>query len=127
MTLEDSMPWPDHQGGHAFRLRVMAPAQEMANVSRACREFGTSRSLFSRQDTGTAYRRRKRYLAYGPDGLHSRRHGPRRGHPATLGLQVALALAWPTWGPARLANQLRRPEPGSLRIAPRTSTACCAG
>jgi len=54
MTLEDSM--------HAFRLRVMARAQEMRDVSQACREFGISRSLF--------YRWRERYLAYGLDGLH---------------------------------------------------------
>ena len=37
MTLEDSM--------HAFGLRVMVRAQELGNVTRACREFGASRSL----------------------------------------------------------------------------------
>lgn len=62
MTLEDNI--------HAFRLRVMVRAQGLHNVSRACREFGISRTLF--------YRWRKRYLAYGPDGLHPRRQGPRR-------------------------------------------------
>jgi len=40
MTLEDSI--------HAFRLRVMARAQELRNVTQACREFGISRSLFYR-------------------------------------------------------------------------------
>lgn len=109
MTLDDSV--------HAFRLRVMARAQALGNVSRACRELGISRSLF--------YRWRKRYLAYGPDGLHPRRHGPRRGRPSTLSVQaeraiLALALAWPTWGPARLAVQLARPEHGGLPIAPST-------
>ena len=109
MTLEDSI--------HAFRLRVMARAHALGNVTQACREFGISRSLF--------YRWRKRYLAYGPDGLHPRRHGPRRGRPPTLSLQVerailALALAWPTWGPARLAVQLARPEHGGWRVAPTT-------
>jgi len=99
MTLDDSIPCPGHQGGHASRLRVMARAQEMGNVTRACRESGISRSLF--------YRRWKRYLAYGRDGLHPRRQGPHRGLPQLLSvraeraiLALALTLAWPTWGPA---------------------------
>jgi transposase InsO family protein len=109
MTLEDSI--------HAFRLRVMVRAQELHNVSRACREFGISRTLF--------YRWRKRYLAYGPEGLHPRRLGARRGRPPRLDVQaeraiLALALAWPTWGPVQLADQLRRREHGGLRIAAST-------
>ncbi len=109
MTLDDSI--------QAFRQRVMARAAALGNVSQACRETGISRSLF--------YRWRKRYLAYGPDGLHPRRRGPRRGRPSTLSLQaeraiLALALAWPTWGPARLAVQLARPEHGRWRVAPAT-------
>jgi transposase-like protein len=63
MTLEDSV--------HSFRLRVMARAQELGNMTQACREFGISRALF--------YRWRKRYLAYGRDRLHPSRQGPRRG------------------------------------------------
>lgn len=109
MTLEDSI--------HAFRLRVIARAQALGNVSQACREVGISRSLF--------YRWKQRYLAYGPDGLHPRRHGPARGRPSSLSVQaehaiLALALAWPTWGPARLAVQLARPEHGGWRLAPTT-------
>lgn len=82
MTLEDSV--------HAFRLRLMARAQALRNVSKACREVGVSRTLF--------YRWRKRYLAYGPDGLHPRHQGPRRGRPPGLSQQeeraiLALALA----------------------------------
>jgi transposase InsO family protein len=104
MTLEDSV--------HASRLRVMARAQVLGNVSQACREVGISRSLF--------YRWRQRYVAYGPDGLHPRRRGPRRGRPSLLSVQAEraiLALAWPTWGPARLAVQLARPEHGDLHVA----------
>jgi len=109
MTLDDSI--------HAFRLRVMLRAQELHNVSQACREFGISRTLF--------YRWRKRYLAYGADGLHPRRAGPRSGRPPCLSVQaeraiLALALAWPTWGPVQLADQLRRPEHGGLRFASST-------
>jgi len=33
---------------------------------------------------------------------------------------VALALAWPSWGPAQLPNQLRRREHGGLPVAPGT-------
>ena len=109
MTLEDSI--------HAFRLRVMIRAQELHNVSRACREFGISRTLF--------YRWRKRYLTYGPDGLHPRRQGPARGRPPLLSVQaeraiLALALAWPTWGPVQLAAQLRRREHGGLCVTSST-------
>ena len=109
MTLEDSI--------HAFRLRVMTRAQELHNVSQACREFGISRTLF--------YRWRERYLAYGRDGLHPRRQGPRRARPPLLSFQaeraiLALALAWPTWGPVQLADQLRRREHGGLRLASST-------
>jgi hypothetical protein len=65
---------------------------------------------------------RKLYLAYGPDGLHPRRLGLRRGRPPLLSVQaeraiLALALAWPTCGPAQLDDQLRRREHGGLRLA----------
>jgi transposase InsO family protein len=109
MTLNDSI-----QG---LRLHVMYRAQELGNVSQACREAGISRSLF--------YRWRKRYLAYGPEGLHPRRTAARRGRPSTVPVAVeravlAMALAWPTWGPARLSAQLTRPEHGGYRVAPAT-------
>lgn len=109
MTLDDSV--------HAFRLRLMTRAQALGNVSQACRELGISRSLF--------YRWRKRYLAYGPDGLHPRRLAARPGRPPMLSVQaeraiLALAVTWPTWGPLQLALQLRLPEHGSWRVAPST-------
>jgi len=109
MTLEDSV--------HAIRLRLMARAQALGNVSQACREFGISRCLF--------YRWRKRYLAYGPDGLHPRWTGVRRGRPPMVSVQaeraiLALAIACPTWGPVQLAFQLRRPRHGGWRVAPST-------
>lgn len=109
MTLEDSI--------HAFRLRVMARAQQLDNVARACREFGISRTLF--------YRWRRRYMAYGPDGLHPGRQAACRGRAPQLSAQdertiLALALAWPTWGPEQLSDQLGRPEHAGLRIAPST-------
>ena len=109
MTLEDSV--------YEMRRRVMGRAQILQNVAQACREFGISRTLF--------YRWRKRFLAYGPDGLHPGRGGASRGRPPELSVQaereiLALALAWPTWGPARLALQLRRSEHGGLQVPPST-------
>ena len=57
MTLEDSV--------HAFRLRLFRRADELGNVSAACREAGLSRSLY--------YQLRKRFVRYGPEGLHPKR------------------------------------------------------
>ncbi len=97
MTLEDSIL--------AFRLRVMARAEELRNVSAACREAGISRTLF--------YRWRRRFERYGRDGLHPRRRQARPGRPPQVPphverLVVGHALAWPTWGCRRVSLQLAR-------------------
>lgn len=97
MTLEDKV--------HAFRLHVLHRAQELGNVSAACREAGISRTLF--------YRWRRRFALYGRDGLHPRKTESRRGRPVQLSPVderkiVATALAWPTWGPNRVSLQLAR-------------------
>jgi len=57
MTLEDKV--------HASRLRVLQRAEELGNVSAACREAGITRTLY--------YRGKKRFTLYGTDGLHPRR------------------------------------------------------
>jgi transposase InsO family protein len=95
MTLEDKV--------HGFRLHLFRRAQELGNVSAACRECGVSRSLY--------YQLRGRFVRYGPDGLHPTRRRGRPGRPpqldATVERQVlALALSWPTWGPRQLSDQL---------------------
>jgi transposase InsO family protein len=97
MTLEDRV--------QAQRLHVFRRAEELGNVSAACREAGISRTLF--------YRWKQGYEAYGADALHPRRLRARPGRPSEVPAQlertvVALALAWPTWGPQRLAVQLAR-------------------
>ena len=97
MTLEDSIL--------AFRLRVMTRAEELRNVSAACREAGISRTLF--------YRWRRRCERYGRDGLHPRRRQARPGRPPQVPphgerLVVGQALAWPTWGCRRVSLQLAR-------------------
>ena len=96
MTLEDKV--------HAFRLRVLQRAEELHNVSAACREAGISRTLF--------YRWKKRFTLYGADGLHPRRTAARPGRPVQLDTTkqrriLAMALTWPTWGPQRVSDQLR--------------------
>ena len=95
MTLEDKV--------HAFRLLLFRRAQELGNVSAACEELGVSRSLY--------YQLRKRFLRYGPDGLHPKRRQGRPGRPPQLDPMVerqviALALAWPSFGPQQLSDQL---------------------
>ena len=97
MTLEDKV--------HAFRLRVLQRAEELGNVSAACREAGISRTLY--------YRWKKRFTLYGIDGLHPKRTATRQGRPVQLDAIkerriVAMALACPTWGPQRLSDQLQR-------------------
>jgi transposase InsO family protein len=110
MTLEDRV--------QALRLLAFRRADELKNVSAACRELGLSRSLF--------YRWKQRFERYGPDGLHPRRTRARRGRPPAVPAQVeravvALALAWPTWGPNRLAVQLAHQQ--GIEIAPSTAAA----
>src|SRR5581483_11892783 len=90
-------------------------AQALGNVSAACREAGISRTLF--------YRWRQRFERYGLDGLHPRRRQARRGRPPQTPphverLVVGLALAWPTWGAARIAAHLA--QQGLARLAPST-------
>ena len=96
MTLEDNV--------QRNRLRVLQRAQELGNVSAACREAGISRTLF--------YRWRRRFTLYGADGLHPRRTASRPGRPVQLDTTkqrriLAMALTWPTWGPQRVSDQLR--------------------
>jgi transposase InsO family protein len=106
MTLEDRV--------QAQRLHVFRRAEELGNVSAACREAGISRARF--------YELRKRYAQYGVDGLHPRRTKARPGRPPSVPVHIertviGLALSWPTWGPNRLSVQLARQ---GIEIAPST-------
>jgi transposase InsO family protein len=106
MTLEDSV--------QALRLHVFRRADELGNVSAACREAGVSRALF--------YRWKQRFSRYGADGLHPKRTQTRPGRPPSVPAHVersvlAMALSWPTWGPNRLSAQLARQ---GIEIAPST-------
>lgn len=106
MTLEDKV--------HAFRLHVLQRAEELGNVSAACRESGISRTLF--------YRWKKRFTCYGIDGLHPRRNKSSPGRRPQLDSTkerkiIAMALSWPGWGPKRLSLQLERE---SVVVSPTT-------
>ena len=106
MTLEEKVL--------ALRLLVMRRAQELHNVSVACRQLGISRTLF--------YRWRQRFLRYGADGLTPRpprRARPRQQAPAEVEQAVlAYVRLWPTHGPARIAQQLTRPGGPVTQLSP---------
>lgn len=106
MTLADSI--------HTQRLRVLHAAEQLGNVSEACRRHGMSRTLF--------YRLRKRFEVYGADGVHPKRQTAARGRPSPISVQVerqviALAVAWPTCGPQWYSDQLARQ---GVPVAPTT-------
>ncbi len=106
MTLEDRV--------HALRLRLFRRAEELGNVSGACREAGVSRSAY--------YQLRQRFLCYGADGLHPKHRRGRPGRPPELEAVVELrilaeALAQPAWGPQRISDQLGM---RGIRVAPST-------
>jgi len=88
MTLEDKV--------QSLRLHALQRAQQLGNVSAACRELGISRTVF--------YRWRSRLASYGVDGLHPKRQSANQGRPHSLSVQdeqaiLALAIGYPTRGP----------------------------
>ena len=110
MTLEDKV--------HILRLRVFRRAEELGNVSAACREAGISRSGY--------YQLRERFERYGADGLHPKFRKGRPGRPPRLGPVVerqviAMSLAWPSWGPRQLSSQLALK---GIEVAPSTVYRC---
>src|SRR5712671_6555335 len=107
MTLDDKV--------HGLRLQVIRRAEQLGNVSRACREAGISRALF--------YRWRQRLERYGQDGVHPRRHRARPGRPVQLAaeterLLLSVAVSAATWGASRIAAYLH--HRWQLRVAPST-------
>ena len=64
--------------GQLQRLRPFRRAEELGNVSQACREIGLARSLYDRL--------RGPFLAYGPIGLHPKHRRGRPGRPLSSGL-----------------------------------------
>ena len=107
MTLDEKV--------HGLRLHVIRRAQELGNVSRACREAGISRALF--------YRWHHRLERYGVDGVHPRRYQARPGRPVELApemerLVLSVAVSAATWGAGRITAYVGRQW--GLRVAPST-------
>ncbi len=82
------------------KLSLLELANEMSNVSKACRIMGYSRQQF--------YEIRRNYQTYGADGLIDRLPGARGPHPNRVSEEVEAAT---------LAHALDHPTHGALRVA----------
>ncbi len=82
------------------KLSLLELAQEMDNVSKACRIMGYSRQQF--------YEIRRNYQTYGAEGLIDRLPGARGPHPNRVSEEVETAI---------LDHALDHPSHGALRVA----------
>lgn len=85
------------------KLSLLQLAQELGNVSKACKIVGYSRQQF--------YEIRRNFQTFGAEGLVDRVAGPRNPHPNRVSAEVeeailAFALEHPTYGPQRTADEL---------------------
>jgi len=84
------------------RINLLLLAKSIKNISAACRQYGVSRTVY--------YKYKQRYLAYGIEGLKDKQRRP-PVMPNTTKKKIvekvlAIAKKYPTYGPARLANEL---------------------
>jgi transposase InsO family protein len=95
------------------RLRLFALAKEMGSVRAACRLLGVHHSTY--------YRWRRQLVRYGTEILRPReRRQPRMPNAISPMFEqriLALALAYPGWGPDRLSLELGRPKWGGLKVS----------
>ncbi|MEZ4425426.1 MAG: IS481 family transposase [Gemmatimonadota bacterium] len=85
------------------KLSLLQLAQELGNVSKACKIVGYSRQQF--------YEIRRNFQTFGAEGLLDRLPGPRGPHPNRVSAEVEqaildYALECPTHGPQRVADEL---------------------
>jgi len=96
-----------------FRLRLFTLAEELGNVSAACRAMGVHRSTY--------YRLKRKVDRWGLEALNVReRRRPRMPNEIGPHLEqriVAFALGNPALGPRRISAELRREKWGGLRIS----------
>jgi transposase InsO family protein len=96
-----------------YRLRLFTLAEELGNVSEACRRMGVSRSTY--------YAWKPRLERYGLDGLRVReRRRPRMPNQTGPHLEhriLAFSLGQPGLGPRRIAAELARAQWGGIRIS----------
>lgn len=82
------------------KLSLLQLAQEMGNVSKACKLLGYSRQQF--------YEIRRNYQTFGAEGLVDRLPGPKSPHPNRVSEEVEKAV---------LAHSLTHPSHGCLAVA----------
>ena len=103
----------EHDVLFGFRLRLLALAQELDNVSEACRLMDVNRSMY--------YRLKKRVDRWGLEALRVReRRRPRMPNELGPHLEqriIAFSLAHPGYGPRRVSAELRREKWGGLRVS----------
>ena len=96
-----------------YRLRLFTLAEELGNVSAACRAMGVDRSTY--------YRLKKRVDRWGLEALNVReRRRPRMPNQIGPHLEqriIAFALGHPGYGPRRISAELAREKWGGLRIS----------
>jgi hypothetical protein len=86
------------------KLSLLQLAQDLANVSRACKVMGYSRQQF--------YEIRRNFQTYGADGLIDRLPGAKGPHPNRVSAEIEqaildYALAHPCYGATRVEQELR--------------------
>jgi transposase len=103
----------EHDVLFGFRLRLFTLAEELGNVSAACRQMGVDRSTY--------YRLKKKVDRWGLEALRVReRRRPRMPNEIGPHLEqriVAFALGNPGLGPRRIAAELARERWGGIRIS----------
>ena len=96
-----------------IRLRLFTLAEELGNVSAACRAMGVDRSTY--------YRLKQRVDRWGLEALNVReRRRPRMPNQIGPHLEeriIAFALGHPGYGPRRISAELAREKWGGLRIS----------
>lgn len=84
------------------RINLLLYAKSIKNVSKAARLFGVSRTVY--------YKYKKRYEVYGIEGLKDKKRQapvmPNKTKKDIAGKVLDIAKRYPTYGPARLANEL---------------------
>jgi transposase InsO family protein len=96
-----------------YRLRLFTLAEELGNVSEACRRMGVSRSTY--------YAWKPKLERYGLDGLRVReRRRPRMPNQISPHLEhriLAFSLGHPGFGPRRISAELRRAKWGGIEVS----------
>jgi transposase InsO family protein len=96
-----------------FRLRLFTLAEELGNVSEACRQMGVARSTY--------YAWKPKLERYGLDGLRVReRRRPRMPNQIGPHLEhrvIAFSLGHPGFGPRRVSAELAREKWGGIRVS----------